>query len=556
MSLFQAVLWIIGLQFTQHVFDLVVSYHNQSMIQNIVYSLMFVGIIKVCEEIVSGIKRYLLSKNSYSNMGKFMVDFQQKLGKIEAIHFEHSQFLDRINRAKECLEYESLGHFASNCLHILGYYSILIVLTGWYLYNLYPPLVFIVLFAFIPSCIGRVLQIKYANHLEEMTVSSRRQAHYYKKTIVDRQYFKETRLLGGFHFFHTLYKQSIEAIVRTHWKCEKKLFILQLTLSIVAFIGLSAAVGLLVVATLDQEISIGAFASVFVALSQLFSLMDELVMNKLDQFGETYVQVANFYRLMDMEEASNQKGDILVDKGIEANGVFFKYPDNKNMTLKGIHAHIETGKTYALVGENGSGKSTFVRLLLGLYAPKHGQINLFGLDTSCVLGSHLYSSSSAVFQHFQHYQMSLQDNVWISKTTADINVQNIKKALEKSQFKRKISGECMLSPEFSGIDLSKGEWQRVAIARALYREHELIVLDEPTSAIDPIEEVRLFYQFKNMTKNKTALIVTHRLASAKYADEIIVMSKGKIVEKGTHQQLMALNGVYCHMWKSQEHWYV
>lgn len=542
---------------TQYLFEEVISAnHGELIASNIIYYLILVGGAMIIEEILSGTSGYLLSKNSYSNMGKFMVDFQAKLGRIKAINFEKADFLDKINRAKECIEYESLGRFTSICLQILGYYLVVIVLTGRYLFQLYPPLILIIIFAFIPSVIGRFIQIKYFKDLEDFDATIRRQADYYKSTIVDRKYFKETRILGGFQFLYQLYKNAVRSMVEKHWKVEKKLFLIQMSLSVISFIGLGIAITLLVNATMNQEISIGAFATVFLALSQIFSLMEELVTDRLNQFGETYVQVANFYRIMDMEEVSTKTEALSIEEGIKTTGISFQYPYGQDLAIDGIDIEIEAGKTYAIVGENGSGKSTLVRLLLGIYSVEQGTINLFGLDTNEILGSSLYRLSSAVFQNFQRYQMTLQDNVWISDMKQLPDTSKVKEALTKSQFVfNDIKLEQMLSPEFGGIDLSGGQWQRVAIARAIHRSYELIMLDEPTAAIDPIEEAHLFNQFRKLTNNKTALIVTHRLASARNADEIIVMEKGKVVEKGTHKQLMALKGIYCHMWHSQEYWY-
>ena len=163
---------------------------------------------------------------------------------------------------------------------------------------------------------------------------------------------------------------------------------------------------------------------------------------------------------------------------------------------------------------------------------------------------------SAVFQNYMRYQMTLQDNVTISDPKKNAPV---KPLLERTGLKPEAVAQCselMLSREFEGIDLSGGLWQQVAIARGEYREHDLIVLDEPTAAIDPVEESAVYEKFLQMVKGKTAVIVTHRIASARLADRILVMEKGRIAEAGTHEELLAAGGLYSRMWKAQAENYV
>ena len=179
------------------------------------------------------------------------------------------------------------------------------------------------------------------------------------------------------------------------------------------------------------------------------------------------------------------------------------------------------------------------------------------MDTKTTKLESLFNGVSGVYQRYQRYQMSLKDNVQISD---DNNNDEIDKVLEKvdvdiqsPNFQDGI--ETMLSREFDGVDLSGGEWQRIAIARGLYRHHNFIVLDEPTASIDPIEESRIYQKFIEISKNKTAVIVTHRLGSTKIAHRVIVMDKGRVVDIGSHNELMKKQGLYAEMFNSQAIWY-
>jgi ATP-binding cassette subfamily B protein len=213
-----------------------------------------------------------------------------------------------------------------------------------------------------------------------------------------------------------------------------------------------------------------------------------------------------------------------------------------------------------VVGENGSGKSTIIRLITGLYSPSQGSVTYGEIDTSTLSMKSLFSKTSAVFQKYQRYQMKLADNIGISDVTFPVKEENLDDVCTKSGLDKNASSfsegyDTMLSREFDGVDLSGGQWQRIAIARGFYRSHDLIILDEPTAAIDPYEETRIYNEFAEIAKNKTAIIVTHRLGSVKLADRIIVMKDGAVAQIGTHEELLHTDGEYARLYKAQEQWY-
>ena len=556
-AVLRALSWTAGIITTQRLFDAITRPDlSETDFWQIASYLGILALVLIGQQLLGGLGQYLLSRVSYTNMGLYMVEFQEKLGRLPAKHFEDTNFLNDVNKAKECLEYETLGHFASTCLQLVTYYLVFFVSVGGYLFWLSPVLPFVILLSFVPAFLGQLAQVKIFSVLEEEKSQLRRECDYYQKTIIDKTFFKETRLLGAFNYFYDLFIRSLSIKVEKTWKTERKVAIIHLLLGLISFIGLGSAILILFYSTMSGQISIGSFAAVFVSLTQIFSIMDEMVHQHLSGGSEALGQVTNVYRLMDLSEVAGEFTNPDYSKNIVANEISFAYPLQNKLAVKDVSLTIHDGETIAIVGENGSGKSTLVRLLMGLYTPDSGVVTIGGLNTKTTHPDSLYSHISGIFQHYQRYKMTLAENVSISDVKRAEDIEKINRSLQEADFdKGKIDLDTMMSPEFGGVDLSGGQWQRLAIARGLYREHHFILLDEPTASIDPIEEAMLFNQFRRLTAGKSAAIVTHRLGSTKLADRIIVMDKGEISDFGTHEELLNRGGKYADMWQAQAKWY-
>lgn len=552
---FRALSWLISIYATERLFNSVSSSdHTVKNFSNIALNISFVAIVIILQQLLTGFSQYLFSKVSYTNMGIFMVKFQKKLNKLPAENFENINFLNKLDRAKDCLEYESFGHFSSICLQFITYYLVFFISVGNYLFITSPILPLIIVISFIPAILGQVLRAKQFEKIEEQNAPLKRKSDYYKKTLIDRTYFKETRILGSFSYFHKLFMYNMTLLSQRVWKTEKKITLIHFILNMGSFLGLGSAILILFYATINDNLSLGSFMAIFLILFEMFSIADEIVSRHFSDGSEIVNQIAIYYELMDMQEISGNLGEYDEFKGIVAKGVYFSYPNQDQEILTNINLTINSGETLAIVGENGSGKSTLIKLLMGLYVPKNGTVEVGGLDTVKVRPNIIYSNISAVFQKYQRYKMTLEENVAISNLT-EKNINKIVACLKDAEFKKNIKLSQILSPEFDGVDLSGGQWQRVAIARSLYKESSIIILDEPTSAIDPIEEAMLYKKFQQLTIGKTSIIVTHRLGSARLADKIVVMDKGCIVGLGTHEELLSRRGKYFEMWSSQASWY-
>jgi ATP-binding cassette subfamily B protein len=237
--------------------------------------------------------------------------------------------------------------------------------------------------------------------------------------------------------------------------------------------------------------------------------------------------------------------------------VSFAYPGNSRIVLNDVCFRLEPGERIALVGENGQGKTTLVKLLTRLYDPVAGRILLDGVDLREYNLEDLYSEIGVIFQDFVRYDMTAQENIAVGKIREMNNLPLISAVAAKSGadpvIRRLPHGyQQVLGRRFDGgVDLSGGEWQKLALARAYLRDAQLLILDEPTAALDAVSERDVFERFAELTKGKMALLISHRFSTVRMADRILVLEGGQITEEGSHSQLLAQGGRYSEMFEMQ-----
>lgn len=512
------------------------------------------GII-IGREVLNGVLNFHTEILSSKTIGNIKFNLLNKLQQISAINFEDTSFLNNLSKAKEGVS--SVPAFSITFSMLVSCYMVYFISIGSYLFNLQPLLLVTLVLAFIPALFAQVMRVKVFTRLEDQSAPLRRECEYYQNAICSREYFKETRILGAFSFFHNLFCQTMLLFNQKKWRAERKIMLLQLLLNSSTFVGMAISTYILFTATMMGVVTVGAFAAVFGSLSLLFGIMQEIVTWHIGDMNQNLVKIVNLVRILDMQEQTANDGDPLFSKGVIAENVSFTYRGQNAPAVKDVSLKIGNNETIALVGENGSGKSTLVRLLTGIYSPVEGKVMIGGLDVDTTNPISIYKGISATFQKYQRYKMTLEENVTISDLNYEIDILQFKSALDDACVEYMDIGiDTMLAPEFDGIDLSGGQWQRLAIARGLYRTSGFIVLDEPTAAIDPIEEQRIYSQFKQMVEGKCTIIVTHRLGSTKLANRIVVMDAGRIADIGTHAELLSRPGKYAEMWEAQAKWYI
>lgn len=337
-------------------------------------------------------------------------------------------------------------------------------------------------------------------------------------------------------------------------KAEKKILIGEGIIRLINVVGYIGIIGLMLFYLINGTISVGIFAAVYYSIDKI----NRCLKNMFQQIGETIKNIATTNFLFDYLSEDKEEKTVLTslkDVDIYLKNVSFSYTNSEKNVLENINLTIHHGETLAIVGENGAGKSTLVKLITGLYQPKTGVVLYGNRPTSDFTIDASHRPIFGIFQDFIKCKMTLKENIKISDMAADKDLEEVIELANVNMDKFPEGLETLLSREFGGIDISGGEWQRVAIARGLYRCCDLIILDEPTAAIDPLEETRIFRLFERATEGKTTILVTHRLGSAKIADKILVLDKGTIAEYGTHEQLLKQKGIYYGMYKEQSKWY-
>jgi ABC-type multidrug transport system fused ATPase/permease subunit len=312
----------------------------------------------------------------------------------------------------------------------------------------------------------------------------------------------------------------------------------------------------LVSAVVNGNVTIGIFVALIASTGAVLDNADTLS-HSVQNLRQRYLLMEHYYKFMALPEIQDS-GDPLADEPphIVFENVVFTYPKTDAKILNGVSFEVKQGERVALVGENGAGKSTIIKLLCRLYKPNSGRILVNGKDIQTLDIIALRRVFSVVFQDFCKYTLTLRENV----AFGDLSKLYDDNALYDAISMGLADGIAKLDTplgklEENGVDISGGEWQRIAVARACLPDSAFVILDEPTASLDPVAESNMYHSFAEVLKNRGCMMISHRLASARMADKIVVLSDGVVSETGSHDNLMASNGLYARMYESQSAWY-
>ena len=526
--------------------------------EDLVGPILVVGAVIVMRELLEVVADPLAFYLGGKGSSALTEALNEKAARLEVVEFETLDAHERLELAKQGVDAAvSMLLFFLFPVFQLTFFA----MAAGYLFSLSPLLALVIPLMFAPRIASHLIHGSRYYRLERKTVPLLREFQYLERCLVDREYFKETRILGAGAYLLKRYRAAIGRFNAARWREDVRLGAIDLGLNVLVLLGYGGSFLLAALLLAGGSITVGGFAVVIYAVSRLM-LMTRAVMS---MFGTSYrssVTASHLLEFLRLDEG-RPPGDrtvVAAAANLTARGVAFAYPGSDRDAVGGVDPEVGEGTTLALVGANGAGKTTLAKLLLGLYVPTAGKVTRGGVDTREMARSEVRAGTSAVFQNYQRYQMTLRDNVMLADTAAAGDESRLLKALREGGVPEDLwhgpeGLDVMLSREFGTRDLSLGQWQRLAIARGLFREHDTILLDEPTASIDPLEEQAVYQRFMKIAAGRTAIIVTHRLASARLADRILVLDGGRIVEDGTHEHLLARRGLYHRMFTAQAAWY-
>ncbi|MDR1640655.1 MAG: ABC transporter ATP-binding protein/permease [Clostridiales bacterium] len=347
-------------------------------------------------------------------------------------------------------------------------------------------------------------------------------------------------------------------------KIAREQFKLSITQAILVFVRDGVAYAFLIYQALSGKLTLGEFVLYFAAIAELGEWLAQVTSN-IGEFTEANNSVSDFRGFMDIPDTMNRHAKAPAPgpdapASIELKGVSFAYDKEKGNVLDKVFLHIEAGEKLAIVGANGAGKTTLVKLICGLLPADEGQIFLNGVDIAQFSRDEYYQAFTAVFQDSDVLPVSIADNIAMNEKVDETLIQ---KCLELSGLWNKVkslpqglSTNLVKHISENGTELSGGEKQKLLLARALYKKAPIIILDEPTAALDPIAEQEIYLKYNELTQNKTSLFISHRLSSTRFCDRIILLGEKGIEEVGTHDELMAKKGKYAALFDVQSQYYI
>ncbi|HKP76350.1 MAG TPA: ABC transporter ATP-binding protein [Longimicrobiaceae bacterium] len=512
---------------------------------------------------------------------RMSVRLMEHAADLDLKHFEDPDFYDRLERARR----QTVGRIAllSQLLGLAQDGITLLTLTGTLL--AFSPLLFVLLvIAVIPSFLGETHYAALGYSLLYQWTPERRKLDYYRYVAATDTTAKEVKLFGLSGWLTDQYRELADRFYDANRRLAIRRNLASTGLSLVSTLGYYAAYAAIVVRAVRRQITVGDLT----LLAGSFSRSRDVIQRMLLSFSDLYEQALYlddlfvFFEMRPEIARPEQPAPFPrpIRRGFEFRDVWFRYPeaspngaapdadappppdDDPGWVLRGVSFSVAPGERLALVGENGAGKTTLTKLMTRLYDPTRGEVLLDRLPLSAYDPAELHDQSGVIFQDFVRYDMVAEENIAVGRIAAlQAEAEGVREGIEDAA-RRSLAAEVidalpqryrtMLGRRFEGgVDLSGGQWQKVALGRAYMRDAQLLILDEPTAALDARAEYEVFRRFSELTEGRMAILISHRFSTVRMADRILVLEHGRVVEQGTHEALVALGGRYAELFALQ-----
>ena len=514
--------------------------------------------IAVLGNIVTRIIDYLDSLLADKYTRHVSIQVMKHAAELDVIAYEDPAFYDRLERARvqatdRLAMIQMLGRLVQQVITTITLSASIIYFSPW--------LLLLLIAGVLPAFLGEshFAFLGYAKNFRQTPV--RRQLDYLRILGGSKEAAKELKLFGLSKFLTDRFTRLSDQVYEENVALSKRKLIAGAMLSIVGSLGYYSAYVYVIWETVIGKLTIGSLYFLAGAILQASSNI-QMIFSTLSGVADQALFLTDLLAFFQMQPSVRSQPNALpaprpIRRGFEFRNVSFAYPGSSRLILRNLNFTLHVGERVALIGENGEGKTTIVKLITRFYDPTEGQILLDGIDLREYSLEDLYREIGVIFQDFMRYEMTARENVAVGRIEEIGNTAAIVNAAHKSladEVIEKLSGKYdqMLGRRFeSGVDLSGGEWQKLALARAYLRDAQLLILDEPTAALDARSEYAVFERFAELTEGKMALFISHRFSTVRMADRIVVLAGGSITEDGSHEQLLALGGQYAEMFELQ-----
>ena len=533
---------------------------NHSLINKHVVILQLIKIIVVAAGyiIIKSLCSYISELNAIKLSEKIDTIIHDKAITLDLEFYENPNYFDTLKRAYEEANnrpiaiLNNLIEIVRNSLTAIGFLSVIIA-VNW-------VLIPIIVLMIIPTYFVKIYTNKMVYNWYIKRTPLERSAGYLRSIITGDFFAKELRVFGFGNKINQMFFDIKRNINQEQTNIKRKSLLAETIVGIISTIGFVGCIGFIAFQIVEGKNTVGDIALLLLSLLQTFSIMQTLSSN-ISQLFQNNLFISSIFEFLELKPKIKSPenattSDEISSTNLTVTNLCFTYPNTDKQVLKNINLHIPRGKIIAIVGLNGSGKSTLIKLLTRLYDPDEGIICLEKTNIKDFNIEEYKKQMSVVFQDFGKYNFTAGENIHLGNSASEYNIIKIEKASEYAgsdsyinEFPEKYN--TMMGKLFeNGHEVSIGQWQKLAIARAIYRQSKILILDEATSAIDSLAENELIDKLSDDIESRSVILISHRLSVIKHADYIYVLSNGSIVQEGTHDQLIKIEGAYVTQFKN------